>query len=121
MKSITLILTTALIGMSAITTQACAHGALDVASPKAGATLDVAPNEIRLQFNEALEPTFSTIKLTDPNGVDVAYLKVEIAKASMKVMQASLPVLPAGAYSVHWSAMTRDGHKTKGAYTFMVK
>lgn len=113
--------TVALLGMSFLATQAFAHAALEAASPKPGATLDASPKEIRLQFNEQLEATFSTIKLSDPKGSDVAGVKVEVDKADMKVMHAVLPPLPAGAYAVHWSTMTRDGHKTKGSYTFTVK
>lgn len=36
-------------------------------------------------------------------------------------MTAALPPLSAGAYRISWSAMTHDGHKTKGEVTFKVR
>lgn len=36
-------------------------------------------------------------------------------------MTAALPPLSAGAYRIRWSAMTHDGHKTKGEVTFKVR
>ncbi|MFP3243361.1 MAG: copper resistance protein CopC, partial [Paraburkholderia sp.] len=44
---------------------AFAHGKLESAEPAAGSTVDAAPDALRLTFNEDLESTFSTIKVTD--------------------------------------------------------
>ena len=49
-------------------TGAWAHAALRESDPPAGATLTAAPKQIRLQFNEALEPAFASVKLTGAGG-----------------------------------------------------
>ena len=111
----------AFLGSNLVAGQAFAHAALEGSAPKAGEIVSGSPAEVRLQFNEELEATFSTVKVSDPKGVEVSGIKVEVDKANMKIMHATLPTLPAGAYSVRWSTMTRDGHKTKGTFTFTVK
>jgi methionine-rich copper-binding protein CopC len=47
---------------------AAAHAMLVRSSPAAGAVLKQAPKEIRLTFNEKLEPRFSSITLTRIDG-----------------------------------------------------
>lgn len=83
--------------------------------------LDHAPTEVRLSFNETLEPAFSQIALTDAADKPVALARAKVDPATPSVLTAPLPALPAGQYHVRWSAMTRDGHKTKGEFTFSVK
>lgn len=106
---------------STISSIAYAHAKLEASIPKANAIVAPAPKEIRLQFNEPLEMAFSKIKLVDGKGAAIAPLKVDLDKANAKVMIASLPVLPTGAYRVQWTTLTRDGHKVKGEFSFQVK
>jgi methionine-rich copper-binding protein CopC len=37
------------------------------------------------------------------------------------LLEVSIPRLPAGSYRVFWSVLSRDGHRTMGDYTFVVK
>ncbi|RYE78610.1 MAG: copper resistance protein CopC, partial [Oxalobacteraceae bacterium] len=55
----------------ALTSSAFAHAKLQSSDPRAGSTLDSVPNQIRLKFNEALEPAFSRIRLSGPRGQDI--------------------------------------------------
>lgn len=105
----------------AVSTAAHAHAKLETSTPKANAIVEVAPNEIRLQFNEPLEMAFSHVKLIDAKGAAVAPIKVEIAKDSPKSMVTTLPAIASGVYRVQWTALTRDGHKVKGEFPFQVK
>lgn len=97
------------------------HAKVELSQPKPDSVLTVAPKEIRLQFNEVLEPAFSKIALTDGSGANIALPKVELDKANPKGMLAALPSLKPGQYQVHWSAMGHDGHKTKGEFAFRLK
>jgi methionine-rich copper-binding protein CopC len=106
---------------SAITSPAFAHATLQSSDPRAGSTLAKAPSQVRLKFNEALEPAFSKIKLTGPRDSAVALAAATVDKADPSVLTVPLPALPAGEYHVLWSAMARDGHKVKGEITFKVK
>ena len=106
---------------SATTSVAYAHAKLEGSIPKANAIVASAPKEVRLQFNEPLEMAFSKIKLVDGKGAAIQPLKVDLDQANAKVMVASLPALPPGAYRVQWTTLTRDGHKVKGEFSFQVK
>ncbi|MFL6672368.1 MAG: copper homeostasis periplasmic binding protein CopC [Massilia sp.] len=109
----------ALASTAAMTAQA--HAKLESSEPKAGSTLGSAPKVVRLRFNETLEAAFSNVKLSDAANGQVALPKVELDKADGKTMIATLPPLHPGEYHVQWSAMTHDGHKAKGEFTFSVK
>ncbi|MCR5891055.1 MULTISPECIES: copper homeostasis periplasmic binding protein CopC [Burkholderia] len=100
---------------------ASAHGKLESAAPAAGSTVDTAPDTLRLAFNEDLEPTFSSVKVSDANGNAVTQEKTKVDASNPRVMTVVMSKLAPGAYTVQWVAMTADAHRTKGAYTFKVK
>ncbi|MHB9837983.1 copper homeostasis periplasmic binding protein CopC [Paraburkholderia terrae] len=100
---------------------AFAHGKLENAVPAAGSTLDAAPDALRLTFNEDLESTFSTVKVSDATGAAVTREKAKVDASNPRVLTIALPKLSSGSYSVQWAVMTHDAHKTKGTYTFQVK
>jgi methionine-rich copper-binding protein CopC len=98
-----------------------AHGKLESAVPASGATVDVAPDTLRLTFNEDLEPTFSSVKVSDGNGTAVPTEKAKVNATNLRLMTIAVPRLASGTYTVQWAVMTADAHKTKGTYTFKVK
>jgi methionine-rich copper-binding protein CopC len=100
---------------------AFAHGRLERAEPAANGSVDAAPSMLRLTFNEDLESSFSTIKVTDANGAVVGDVKAKVDPSDKKVLTLAVPKLSAGTYSVQWAVMTADSHKTKGTYKFSVK
>jgi methionine-rich copper-binding protein CopC len=100
---------------------ALAHGKLENAVPVSGSTVDVAPDVLRLTFNEALEPTFSSIKVSDASGAAVTKEKAKVDASDPRAMTVAVPNLASGTYTVQWAVMTADSHKTKGTYTFRVK
>ncbi|WP_235362707.1 copper homeostasis periplasmic binding protein CopC [Burkholderia sp. A9] len=107
--------------IAAVPVAASAHGKLESATPATGSTVDTAPDTLRLAFNEALEPTFSSVKVSDASGKPVAHDKAKVDPSAPRVMTVALPKLAPGAYTVQWAAMTADAHRTKGTYTFKVK
>ncbi|WP_075792625.1 copper homeostasis periplasmic binding protein CopC [Massilia putida] len=106
---------------SVAASSAFAHAKLQSSDPRAGSTLDAAPQQVRLKFNEALEPAFSKIQVTGPHNTPVAVGATAIDKADPTAMRVPLPQLGAGEYHIQWTAMTHDGHKMKGEVTFTVK
>lgn len=98
-----------------------AHAKLEASQPKAESDLATAPTEIRLHFNETLEPAFSKIELVDAKETKLALPRTEVDKADPKSMFTAVPALQPGAYRVRWSTMTHDGHKAKGEIAFRVK
>ncbi|NRO95303.1 copper homeostasis periplasmic binding protein CopC [Paraburkholderia sp. NMBU_R16] len=100
---------------------ALAHGKLESAAPALGSTVDVAPDTLRLTFNEDLEPAFSSVKVSDANGTAVTNDKAKIDASNPRAMTVAVPKLASGTYTVQWAVMTADAHKTKGTFTFKVK
>ena len=102
-------------------TVAHAHAQLVKATPAVGATVASA-NEIRLKFSEGVESRFSRITLTAADGAAIALGAATIDSGDATVFVAPLAKpLPPGAYTVHWSAVSTDTHRTQGAFKFTVK
>jgi copper resistance protein C len=94
-----------------------AHAHLDHATPPAGATVAVAPDELSLSFTQGLEPAFSTVEVTGPNGERIDQGKPQVSGNTMRIgIKAAGP----GNYHVQWRALSVDTHATQGSYTFHV-
>jgi methionine-rich copper-binding protein CopC len=88
--------------------------------PSAGATV-AAPAEVKILFDGPLEPSFSSLTVTDAAGKTVTTEKSAIDAHHPDVAIVALPPLNAGRYTVHWVAVAADGHRTHGDYPFNVK
>lgn len=107
-------------GALCIAATAHAHAFLDQAQPKVGSVVPAAPAEVRLQFSEALEPAFSSIRVLDANGRPVA-AGAQVDREHPEVLRLALPQLAPGAYVVHWRAVSVDTHASDGRYVFTVR
>jgi copper resistance protein C len=98
-----------------------AHAQLLLASPPAGATLDVAPSQIELVLSESLDRHFSGLELSDKDGRNVETAPVDTPNPRALVVSLKVK-LPPGQYRVSWHAVAADdGHRTQGSYTFKVR
>jgi copper resistance protein C len=97
-----------------------AHALLDHANPRAGDVLRTAPHEVTLWFTQDLEPSFSTVEVSDASGVRVDTGKPMVDGQDHKVMRISVKSLPPGTYKVSWRALSVDTHTTEGTFTFRV-
>lgn len=80
-----------------------------------------APPAVTVHFSEELEPRFSSLTVTGPDGKKVGLATSQVS-SDKKVITLALPALPPGAYSVHWiSVAADDGHRLQGTYKFSVK
>ena len=92
--------------------------AVDAATP---APTPAPLTELRLVFSESLNLAFSKLKLTDAAGKEVTLGALALDPKDDKTLLAPLTgALPVGDYTVVWSAVSADGHKTTGTYTFKV-
>ena len=121
MKTNHIVAVMTLIAAAGAASLAQAHAKMESAEPTPDSALQAAPKAIRLHFNEAIEPAFSKIALSNAQQVAIALPKVVVDKDDPKTMSATVPALTSGSYSVRWSTMTHDGHKAKGQYSFTVK
>lgn len=100
---------------------ALAHAKLQTSTPADGATVTVPPTELRLTYNEPIEVSMSTVRITSAGDVAVATDKITADQANDKTLVQPLPKLAPGDYRVQWNTMGHDGHHTKGEIHFTVK
>ncbi|UYA09089.1 copper resistance protein CopC [Klebsiella pneumoniae] len=80
------------------------------------------PKQLALSFTESLEPSFSKAELKNADGHIIPAGKPALDpkdKATLIVPVST--TLDKGQYEVDWTALSVDGHKTQGKYTFTVK
>jgi methionine-rich copper-binding protein CopC len=111
----------AAVGITLCVSLAAAHSALARSSPAAGSVLKQAPKEIRLSFNEKVEPRFSSITLTKSDGG-----KVETGSAAGDARKRTDLVLPVtglqpGKYRVQWQVTSADTHRINGSFGFEIR
>src|SRR5207245_451930 len=74
--------------------QGLAHTLPETQTPAAGAVVS-APQEVRITYDAALEPTFSSLVVSDAQGKQVNSAKAEVDATTHKTMRVTLPALPA--------------------------
>jgi methionine-rich copper-binding protein CopC len=109
-----------LVGTFALSSAALAHVFPKKQEPGAGATVS-SPAQVRILFDGPLEPSFTTLSVTDASGKQVNVEKASIDPQQPATVSVALPALVAGHYTVHWAAVASDGHRTHGDYSFDVK
>ena len=108
------------LAFAVIATQAFAHAQLEKATPPVGGTVASA-TEIRLEFSEGVEPKFTKVSVTGAGGaVPLGAAQTQSGNQAVLIVPISKP-LSAGAYKVHWQAVSVDTHHTQGTFEFTVK
>ena len=98
-----------------------AHAFPDHSEPRVGHTVDAPPPAVRIWFDGAIEPVFSTLRVEDERKQRVDRGDARVDPRDSTALEVSLPPLPSGRYRVFWSVVARDGHRTEGDYSFRVK
>jgi copper resistance protein C len=111
-----LVAVTALLVLLAV--PAAAHARLVASTPADGATLDAAPTEVVLEFNEPVEAEFGQLQVFDPEGarVDAAAPVSDGAIVRSPLLDATT----AGTYTVAYRVISADGHPVEGSFTYDV-
>jgi methionine-rich copper-binding protein CopC len=104
-----------------------AHATMVGSDPANGALVSPSLGQVVAHYDLPLQADTSVIEVFNSAGeqVDLGDGKVDAADASRKSMAVSLPkTLPAGAYVVHWHALSDEGahtgHMTEGDFSFWV-
>jgi len=88
--------------------------------PAANATT-ASPEKVTMHFSGDLEPKFSSITVSNATGHVVNKEGSVVSTGDAKLMTVALPKLPAGVYTVDWTAVSVDSHRMQGSYNFTVK
>jgi len=99
---------------------ASAHAYLTKTDPAASVTLNAAPKTVALTFDEAVEPRFAIVSVTDVEAHQVTTGRVARSPANPDTLVVPLRQIPEGWYLVYWRAISVDGHPVQGAFTFAV-
>ena len=105
----------------ALPSVASAHAYLIKTVPAASGILDSPPSNVQLTYDEAVEPRFAIISVTDANGRQETTGSVTRSPANPDTLV--VPVrrgLPQGWYLIYWRAISVDGHPVQGAFTYAV-
>jgi methionine-rich copper-binding protein CopC len=100
---------------------ASAHARLSSSTPAQGAAVTVSPPAIKLAFTEGLEPAFSHMSVTSQSGQAIV-LEAETVSGDASSELSAKPASPLspGSYTVRWTVLSKDGHKTSGSIGFSV-
>jgi methionine-rich copper-binding protein CopC len=105
----------------AMPARAAAHAFPDHSEPRVGHTLDASPPAVRIWFDGAIEPVFSQIRVEDSEQRRVDKGDARVNPSDTTLLEVSVPALAPGHYTVIWSVVSRDGHRTDGRFPFRVK
>ena len=101
-----------------------AHAGLKSSEPAASSVLEQAPKEIALNFGEAVEVSFGSIRLFDSNSQLIVlptpkYGALDGA-VDAKTVRVEIPELEPGSYLVVWRVVSADSHPVQGAFAFQI-
>jgi copper transport protein len=99
---------------------ASAHAYLVKTVPAASVTLSAPPPAVALTFDEAVEPRFALISVTDVQAHQETSGSLHRAASNPDTLVVPLKRVPEGWYLVYWRAISVDGHPVQGAFTFAV-
>jgi copper transport protein len=112
-----------LVGFAALAlpSAAAAHAYLIKTFPVASGVLNSPPGQVSLTYDEAVEPKFAIVSVTDASGHQQTTAPVGRSPATPDTLVVPLhPNLPQGWYLVYWRAISVDGHPVQGAFTYAV-
>jgi copper transport protein len=98
-----------------------AHAYLIKTVPAASGLLETPPRQVALTYDEAVEPRFAIISVTDAAGKQQTTGPVSRSPADPDTLIVPVrPDLPEGWYLIYWRAISVDGHPVQGAFTYAV-
>ena len=98
---------------------ALAHAFPEAEDPKVGSTVTVPPQQVAIRFNAPIEALFSRLDVLGSSGQHEDEGAPQV-NADTRTLTVHLKPLTPGEYTVKWSVVAKDGHRTEGSYTFTV-
>ena len=108
------------LGLLFLAGSAWGHAFPDHSEPRVGWTVQTPPSQVKIWFDGALEPIFSTITVLNADKERVDKGDGRVSPSDNTILEVSLPQLPAGQYHVFWRVVARDGHRTEGDFLFTI-
>lgn len=120
MNKLTAFLATWFTAVAVLVSPAMAHSVLKKSIPEGGSSV-AAPSFLELTFSDSVNLRFSKVTLTGPLAVAAEIGEPAIsADGHTLAVPVSAPLSP-GKYVVNWDALSQDGHKVNGMFSFVVE
>ena len=97
------------------------HAFPDHSEPRVGHTVDAPPPAVRIWFDGAIEPVFSTLRVEDVDQRRVDRNDARVSAKRRDPARGQPAAAGPGRYQVFWSVVARDGHRTEGSFAFRIK
>jgi copper resistance protein C len=110
-----------LVGFGLGISGAAAHSRLVKSDPSARAVLDKAPKELKLWFNEGVEPAFAKVWIVPAKGAQIPLTSQGDSSNPRLLIVAFPDNLPAGPVVIGYHMLSVDGHTVDDQLTFTVK
>lgn len=101
-----------------------AHAGLKSSEPAASSVVEQSPKEIVLNFGEAVEISFGSIRLFDSKSklivLPTPRYGVSDGVVDKKTVRVEIPELELGSHLVVWRVVSADSHPVQGAFAFQI-
>ncbi|PFP29733.1 copper resistance protein CopC [Bacillus sp. AFS073361] len=98
-----------------------AHAYIKKSTPLENETVEKAPSEVMIKFDESIQPAFNSIKVFDSEGNRVDKKNGRIDPKQPSILTSGLKNgLPDGSYRIKWKVVSSDGHPVEGVIPFQV-
>ena len=110
-----------LFGLGLGISEVAAHSRLVKSDPSARAVLDEAPKELRLWFNEGVEPAFAKVWIVPVQGAQIPLIS-HGDSSDPRLLIVTLPDdLAAGPVVIGYHILSVDGHVVDAQLTFTIR
>ena len=100
---------------------ALAHAILVKAHPEKESTIQAAPTEVVLVFNDSVGEEFLALAVVDEQGKRVDGHDAKLDFADHAQLRASVSGMAPGRYMVRYRVLSADGHVVSGKYFFTLQ
>ena len=98
---------------------ALAHAFPAAEEPRVGSTVNAPPREVAITFDNPIEELFAKLEVCSETVRDMTASAPRVSPDHRRLSTALKPLNP-GNYTVKWSVVAEDGHRTEGSFQFTV-
>jgi methionine-rich copper-binding protein CopC len=102
-----------------VAVEVSAHSFPQEQSPAAGQTVATAPSAVSIKYDAPIEHLFAKLEVIDESGNNVAVGQPDLGSDG-RTLSIKVSSLKPGEYTVKWSVVCIDTHRTQGSYSFSV-
>ena len=98
---------------------AWAHAFPTAEQPLVGSTVTVPPSSVTITYDAPIESLFAKLEVVDSSNQEETEGPPTVGPDN-RTLSVKLKPLKPGDYTVNWSVVAEDGHRTEGSYDFTV-